>query len=134
MKYKKIIIPSIIAVMAISMWAFIPVGGFVSYSMTADVPVKQLYEESDLVIIATYSNQKIEETWVDGAPLRSVTTVDVSEVLKGKYDSSTLEVIDYAEGVSYQNGYRMDVLLGHAVTKYQPNEEMVMFLQYILEI
>lgn len=131
MNYKKVIIPSIVAIIAVSVWAFTPVALHEIHSLTTDFTMDEILQYSDLVIIATYDSQRTEETWVDGFPLRQVTTVNVLDVLKGSYNESTLEMFDDGEGASYQKGYRTEVVnYGYPPISYQPNEKMIMFLEH----
>ncbi len=130
MKHKKIIIPSIVFIIAFTIWFSTPVTLLEKHSLTVDVPVEQLYDDSDLAIIATYSHERTEETWIDMFPLRNVATVNVLEVLKGEYKSNTLEIINDGEGVSFQNGYRMEVHIGAAKVQYSPDQKMILFFDY----
>ncbi len=130
-KKKVIILPSImIAFVAIFLLAITPVTLLESHALTMDITTQELYDYSDLAIIATYSHEITEETGIDSFPLRSIVTVNVSEVLKGTYNNPTLEIIDEGEGISYKNGYVTIVSLGDSKVEYPRDQQVILFFEH----
>lgn len=130
MKHKKILIGSIVAILAISMWATMPIETR-GMTIMLDIPddAEDLVRNSELIIIGTYVNQRTEYTNDDDFPLRSVTTVNVDEVLKGTYTNPTIEIYDFGSGTSFKTGYRVEIDSGINL-EYKTNEQMFMFLDY----
>ena len=129
---KKIKIGSIAGVFVIASlaWAIMPPAQHQTFGMIIEYGPEELAQRADLIIVGTISDDIVETTFIDGYPARSVTTVQVGQVLKGTDTSKTIQINGFGSGEVIVDGIRTNVQVTENRLDYKQNENVLLFLDY----
>lgn len=108
----------------------VPMGQMTVHSLTEKLTVEDMVKRADLIVIGTIVDQKTEPRGNDkNNPLRSVTTVKPTEILKGSVDTPTIKVYGSGDGEAIIDGIRMMVVVLEKA-EFKNGENTVLFLDY----
>lgn len=121
---------SAFAITALALWLSIPLGEMQTYGEYIEYSPERMSQLADLIVVAQYTNTVTEETFDRDYPLRAISEFKINEVLKGEYDSKSIDIFHNGDGAFYSQGMRIDVTLMNGNIEFLPNEEVLLFLDY----
>jgi len=129
---KNIKIGSIAGVFVIAAlaWATMPPVEQQIFGLIIEYSPEELAQRADLIIVGTVTDDILESTNIEGYPARSVTTIQVEEVLKGTDNSKTIQINGFGSGIVIVDGIRTNVQVTENRLDYKQNEKVLLFLDY----